>query len=69
MGLLFGKYNSKPYGSGKKVSKTDQLMAAIIQAEEEHGHQIRSGLKYVKFGDKWISIEDTDEIRKICGLD
>lgn len=69
MGLIFGKYNSKPYSSGKKMSGADRAAEAIRQAEEEHGHQIRGGLKYVKFGDDWISIEDTDKIRKICGLD
>lgn len=57
------KNASKP---GKR-SGGDRAREQIIAELKGHEMEVRGGLQYVKFGDKWISIADTDEIEKIIG--
>jgi len=63
---MFGKNKSIPNATtpGKRRTGHD-ARAFIEEAARDHEHRIRGKLMYVKFGDDWVSIEDTAKIERI----
>lgn len=67
MGFLRSTSPLKNASKPGKRSGGDRARDQIIEELKGHEMKVQDGLQYVKFGDKWISIADTDEIEKIIG--
>lgn len=57
--------NARKVGKRGKPMTALELHAVIVDEIERHEHKVISGLQYVKLGDEWISVRDTETIERI----